>query len=59
MENKEKNPLHKEYGVFSNVRYVWKGMIAFDKHFLYLIPIGVVCAPFMRYLWTFLSKFII
>lgn len=58
-EKKEQNPLHKEYGVISNARYILCSMLESDKAFLYLIPIGIFCAPFATYLWTFLSKFII
>ncbi len=58
-EKKEQNPLHKEYGLFSNIRYIIRAMLESDRQFTYLIPIGIVCAPFMMYLWTFLSKFII
>ena len=56
---KEKNPLHKEYGLLSNVRYVLTHMIKQDRFLLFLIPLGVICTPFMRYLWTFWSKVII
>ncbi len=58
-ENKEQNPLHREYGIISNIRYILQAMFEGDRRFLYLIPIGVLCAPFTTYLWTFLSKFII
>lgn len=58
-EEKNKNPLHKEYGVISNCFFILRGMLQYDKCFLYLFPIGMVCAPFATYLWTFLSKFII
>lgn len=59
-ENKEeKNPLHKDHGVFSNVKYILRAMVRYDKGFLWLIPIGMICAPIMQYLWTFISKFVI
>ena len=58
-EEKNKNPLHKEYGVINNSFFILRGMLRYDKRFLYLLPIGMVCAPFATYLWTFLSKFII
>lgn len=58
-EQKKRNPLHKEYGLFSNVSYVLKNMIKQDRFFLFLIPLGMIGTPFMKYLWTFWSKFII
>ena len=49
-ENKEQNPLHREYGIISNIRYILQAMFEGDRRFLYLIPIGVLCAPFATYL---------
>ncbi len=59
IKEENKNPLHKDYGVLSNTRYVLKAMISHNKWFLVLIPVGVICAPVMQYLWTFISKFVI
>lgn len=58
-KQQDKNPLHREYGLFRNIAFTLRNMIAYDKHFLLLIPLGVLCAPVLRYLWTFLSKFIL
>ncbi|MGN1305887.1 MAG: ABC transporter ATP-binding protein [Oscillospiraceae bacterium] len=57
--NEQKNPLHKDFGVFSNIKYILKAMVRYNKDFLWLIPIGMICAPTMQYLWTFISKFVI
>ncbi|MGN0667442.1 MAG: ABC transporter ATP-binding protein [Huintestinicola sp.] len=57
--NEQKNPLHKDFGIFSNIKYILKAMVRYNKGFLLLIPIGMVCAPVMQYLWTFISKFVI
>lgn len=58
-KEEEKNPLHVEYGVLRNVRYILKNMVRADSHILPIIVMGVVCAPFMQYLWGFLSKLIV
>lgn len=58
-EEEKKNPYHKEYGLFSNIRYIASAMIKYQKKFIFLILLGMISEPFMRYLWTFLSKFII
>ena len=58
-KEENKNPYHKSYGLFGNIVYILRNMIATDRSFLFLIPLGVVCAPFMQYLWTFISKFVI
>lgn len=38
-EEKDKNPLHKEYGFFDNIQYILRKMIKEDKHFFILIPL--------------------
>lgn len=55
----KKNPYHKEYGLFSNIRFVLQKMSRFDKLSLLLLLTGAFVSPFYRYLWTFMSKFII
>ena len=58
-KEENKNLYHKSYGLFSNGIYILRNMVSTDRRFLFLIPLGVVCAPFMQYLWTFISKFVI
>ena len=62
-KNKEKekntNPYHKEYGVFSNSIHALKSMLDYSHRFIPVIIISVVCAPIMQYLWSFISKFVI
>lgn len=58
-EEEKKNPYHKEYGVFSNIAYLWKAMVRFQPKLPFMILLGMIGEPFMQYLWTFLSKFII
>lgn len=55
----DKNPLHVEYGLFSNVRYMLHQMAEADSHILPLMLLGAVCAPFTQYLWGFLSRLIV
>lgn len=58
-KEKEKNPYHKEYGLWSNIRYILGYALKQDKKFYFLIPLGMVVAPLMQYLWNFISKFVI
>lgn len=58
-EEKDKNPLHVEHNPFSNIRYILHQMFVCDRQFFWLIPLGVLCAPAVQYLWTFISKFVI
>lgn len=58
-KEKEKNPLHKEYGAISNTKYVLKNLVKYDRKFIMFFIITVITAPGMSYLWTFISKFVI
>ncbi len=58
-KEKDKNPYHREYGLFSNIRYIAGNMFREQKRFYFLIPLGLICAPLMQYLWTFITKFVI
>ena len=59
-KNKEKekntNPYHKEYGVFSNSIHALKSMLSYSHRFIPVIIISVVCAPIMQYLWSFRTE---
>ncbi|MBR6643484.1 MAG: ABC transporter ATP-binding protein [Lachnospiraceae bacterium] len=59
VEQEKKNPLHKEYGVFKNMGFVFKHMIGYEKKLLMFIVMGLICEPLMRYFWTFLPKLIL
>ena len=59
VETEPKNPLHKEYGAFKNMGFVFRHMIGYDKKILLLIVLGAICEPLMRYFWTFLPKLIL
>ena len=56
MKNKEKekntNPYHKEYGVFSNSIHALKSMLNYSHRFIPVIIISIICAPIMQYLWS-------
>lgn len=59
-QNKENtNPLHTEYGVFSNIRYIVGNMVKYHPEFIPILLLGVICVPTTNYLWTFMSKFVI
>lgn len=58
-EEKNKNPLHVEHSLFSNIRYILHYMFQCSKRFYLLIPLGMLCAPVVQYLWTFISKLVI
>ena len=55
----EKNPLHTEYGLFSNLNYVFNAMKKYSKILVCMLPLGFIILPTQRYLWSFISKFVI
>ena len=58
MEEKE-NPYHKEYGVFSNLWFTLRAMKKYAPLIILMLPLGFVLMPVQKYLWSFLSKYII
>lgn len=58
-KGEKQNPYHREYGVWSNICFIFGQAIKNDKAFLWLIPIGMISAPVMQYVWTFISKLVI
>ena len=55
----DRNPLHRNYGLLCNIRYILKYIAQTDRHVLWLFLLGAVCAPFTQYLWGFLSRIIV
>lgn len=51
--------IHREFGLLNNWRWTLKNFYIYDKKILVLIPLAIICAPIMNYLWTFISKFVI
>ena len=59
-DKKEKvNPLHKDYSLLSNLRFIFGNMFREEKSLWILIPIGIFVSPVMQYLWTFMSKLVL
>lgn len=58
-KDENQNPYHKDYGLFSNMRYIMSNMFRYVPKMRLYIPIGIVCAPLMQYLWTVITKFVI
>lgn len=56
---KEVNPYHIEFGLFSNLAYVIGVMKKYSKILLIMLPAGFVLYTLQRYIWTFVTKFII
>lgn len=58
-KEKDKNPLHKDYPLWSNLKFIFGCMFREEKVLRYLIPIGIIVSPIMTYLWTFASRTVI
>ena len=59
MEEEKVNPYHKEYGLFSNLVFTLRAMKKYAPLIILMLPLGFVLMPVQRYLWSFLSKYII
>ena len=57
-EGKLKVP-HTNYGLFSNMAYIVKKMWQYKRVCVWLILIGAVTQSVMRYLWSYIAKFVI
>ena len=57
--DENQNPLHREYGLWSNIRWTISAVRRHEKGLFMLMPFAVICPPLMNYLWTFISKFVI
>ncbi len=55
----KENPYHKEYGVFSNLWFTLRAMKKYAPLIILMLPLGFVLMPVQKYLWSFLSKYII
>ncbi len=58
-KDENQNPYHRDYGLLSNMRYVIGNMFRYVPKMKLYIPVGMICAPLMQYLWSFISKFVI
>ena len=57
-EGKLKVP-HTNYGLFSNMAYIVKKMWQYKRVCIWLILIGALTQSVMRYLWSYIAKFVI
>ena len=53
------NPLHKEYGIWSNTCYIIRKMAQYQPSVLFLMVLGFVCGSIMNYFWGIFGKYVI
>ncbi|SFB99164.1 ABC transporter ATP-binding protein [Butyrivibrio sp. YAB3001] len=58
-EESKDNPLHKEFGIWSNTRFILKKMAQYKPEALWLMAIGMVCSSVMSYFWGIFGKYVI
>lgn len=58
-EDEKKNPLTKEYSLWSNICFIFGNMFRYQKALIWLVPLPVFIHPITGYLWTFVSKYVI
>lgn len=56
---REENPYHKEFGLFSNLKFVLKVMKKYSPILLFLLPVSAILSVGNRYTTAFLTKWII
>ena len=56
---RENNPYHKEFGFFSNLKFVLKVMKKYSPMLLFLLPVSAMISVGNRYTVSFLIKYII
>ena len=58
-KSREENPLHKEYGVWSNTRYIIRKMAQYQPSVLFFMALGFVCRSVFSYFWGIFGKYVI
>lgn len=53
------NPLHREYGIRSNTRYIIRKMAEYQPSVLFLMALGLVCRSVFSYFWGIFGKYVI
>ena len=53
------NPLHKEYGIWSNTKYIIKNIAKYKPVLLVIMIAGLICHPLVTYTWGVFGKFVI
>ena len=53
------NPLHKEYGIWSNTRYIIRKMAEYQPSVLFLMVLGFVSGSIFPYFWGIFGKYVI
>ena len=60
-EKKDENTdeFHREYGVISNIRYIFSAFVKYRKSLIFFLIAGGAAAASMSYIWSFIGKLVI
>ncbi len=58
-KDENQNPYHHEFGVISNIKFTLKKMWKYSHLLVLILPLSLIISPLERYIWPFLSKFVI
>ena len=53
------NPLHREYGIWNNTRYIIRKMAEYQPSVLFLMALGLVGGSVLTYFWGIFGKYVI
>lgn len=59
LKQENANPLHRDYSLGSNLRFIFHTLLSEYPIFWLLLPLGALVSPIMQYLWSFITKVII
>jgi ABC-type multidrug transport system fused ATPase/permease subunit len=58
-KDRKDNPLHKEFGIWSNVRYMLRKMAQYEPSTIFLMGLGVVCTSVNSVSFGVVTKYVI
>ncbi len=58
-EESKDNPLHREFGIWSNTRFILRKIMQYKPGVILLVLMGMVCSSVMAYYWGIFGKYVI
>ncbi len=58
-EESKDNPLHREFGIWSNTRFILKKMAQYKPDVIVLMAVGIICSSVLSYFWGIFGKYVI
>ena len=58
-KDREDNPLHKDFGIWSNTKFIIRKIRQYCPSLIWLALLGVVCGSIPSYAWGIIGKYVI